>query len=101
MSAPEVGKRRTASDEQASLDARLRRLEGQARGITEMVVAGRDTLETLQQFSALIAATRQAATAFALIRARQTLSQQIDDPEAIAQVLDALEQVIGRASRLP
>jgi len=66
-----------------------------------MVITGRDTFETLQQFSALIAAARHAAAAFALLRASELLAERLDDRRTIEEVLAGLESLLGRASRLP
>lgn len=87
-------------DELAALQARLRRLEGQAHGLAGMVQADRDTLEVLQQFSALIAASREAALAFAAIRLREQLRAHAGEPAA-SEIVAQLEPLLVRAVRLP
>jgi DNA-binding FrmR family transcriptional regulator len=89
-----------SSDEWAALQARLGRLEGQAHGIAGMVRADRDTLEVLQQFSALIAASREAALSFAAIRLREQLHASAGEPAA-SEIVAQLEPLLGRAIRLP
>jgi len=88
------------TDERSALQARLGRLEGQAHGIAGMVSADRDTLEVLQQFSALIAASRQAALSFAAIRLREQLRADAGEPAA-SEIMAQLEPLLGRAVRLP
>lgn len=56
-----------------ALEVRLRRLDGPAGGVTEMVCADRDRHETLRRFSAVIAATRD--TPAELIRALEPLRE--------------------------
>jgi DNA-binding FrmR family transcriptional regulator len=86
--------------EWSALQARLGRLEGQAHGLAGMVRAERDTLEVLQQFSALIAASREAALAFAAIRLREQLQASAGEPAA-SEIIAQLEPLLGRAVRLP
>ncbi|MDQ2941446.1 MAG: metal-sensing transcriptional repressor [Chloroflexota bacterium] len=88
-------------DERAALVARLRRLEGQARGISEMVAKERETLDVLQQFSAMMAAGREAALAFARLRLRDSLAEKLDDEATVDDLLTAIEPLLGRATRLP
>ena len=87
-------------DEVSALQARLGRLEGQAHGLAGMVRANRDTLEVLQQFSALIAASREAALAFAAIRLREQLRANAGEPAA-SEIVAQLEPLLARAVRLP
>jgi DNA-binding FrmR family transcriptional regulator len=89
-----------SSDEWAAFQARLSRLEGQAHGIAGMIRADRDTLEVLQQFSALIAASREAALSFAAIRLRVLLHARAGEPAA-SEIVAQLEPLLGRAIRLP
>jgi DNA-binding FrmR family transcriptional regulator len=88
------------TDEWSALQARLGRLEGQAHGIAGMVRADRDTLEVLQQFSALIAASREAALMFATVRLREQLRASAGDVAA-SEIISHLEPLLGRAVRLP
>ena len=88
------------ADEWSALQARLGRLEGQAHGIAGMVRADRDTLEVLQQFSALIAASREAALSYAAIRLREQLRACAGEPAA-SEIFAQLDPLLGRAVRLP
>ena len=88
------------TDEWSALQARLGRLEGQAHGLAGMVRAERDTLEVLQQFTALIAACREAALDFAAIRLRQQLRERAGEAAA-SEIVEQLEPMLRRAARLP
>lgn len=89
------------TDDVAALITRIRRLEGQAHGIVEMVATERDTLEVLQQFSAMMAAGREAALAFAKLRLRDSLNKNLPDETAVDALLEQIEPVLARAARLP
>ncbi len=84
-----------------ALQSRLRRLEGQAHGIAEMVANERDALEVLQQFSAMIAASREAALMYARIRLRDTVAAKLDDESTVDDLVMQLDRLLRRASRLP
>lgn len=86
---------------QASLLRRLSRLEGQAAGVARMIEADRPALEVLQQFNALLAATREASVQFALLTLQKELDEVVDDAAKIERVLAELRPVLERTSRLP
>ena len=86
---------------QASLLRRLQRLEGQAAGVARMIEADRPALEVLQQFSALLAATREASVEFALLTVQEELGEAVDDAARIDRVLAEVRLVLERTSRLP
>ncbi len=95
---PASGRR---TEDVAALITRIRRLESQAHGIVEMVATERDTLEVLQQFSAMMAAGREAAIAFAKLRLRDSLNKNLHDETAVDVLLEQIEPVLARAARLP
>lgn len=95
---PASGRR---AEELSTLITRIRRLEGQAHGIVDMVASERDTLEVLQQFSAMMAAGREAAVAFAALRLRDAVEEKLADQATAEELLTQLEAVLGRAARLP
>lgn len=99
VSTTERAKSRTA--ELAALQVRLRRLEGQVHGLAEMVADERATLDVLQQFSAMLAAGREAALSYARLRLCDELRVAGADQRAIDDVVARLEPILARASRLP
>ncbi len=79
----------------ADLLARLRRVEGQVRGVQRMIEEGRDCPEVLQQMAAVRSAVHQAS----LIMARAYMASYLATPEASRS--DAiLDQVISTLARL-
>lgn len=85
------------STSKADLIKRLRRVEGQVRGVARMVADDRDCREVLQQLAAIRAAVNQASLLMARAYACQCLAgpQEGDDPAAL---VDDLIQVISRAA---
>ncbi len=76
----------------ARLLRRVRRLEGQARGVARMIEEGRDCSEILQQLAAIRSAAHQATVA--LVRAYATECMVSGgSPQEIA---DALAMVLSR-----
>jgi len=84
-------------DPKADLLKRLRRIEGQVRGVARMVEEDRDCREVLQQLSAIRAAANQVSLLMARTYACQCLTdtQESSDPEAL---VDDLIQVLSRAA---
>ncbi len=76
---------------------RLRRIEGQVRGVARMVEDGRDCREVLQQLTAIRSATNQVSRLLARSYACQCLtdSAESDDPEAL---MDDLLNVLSQAA---
>jgi DNA-binding FrmR family transcriptional regulator len=75
---------------------RLRRIEGQVRGIERMIDEGRDCREVAQQLAAVRAAVQQAA----LDVMRTYASQCLSDPTGEVsreELLDYLVDTLGRA----
>ena len=85
----------------AALQVRLRRMQGQVHGLAEMVAGERATLDVLQQFSAMLAAGREAALSYARLRLCDELRISGADERAIEDVVARLEPIRARASRLP
>jgi len=83
-------------DPKEDLLKRLRRIEGQVRGVARMVEEDRDCREVLQQLSAIRAAANQVSLLMARTYACQCLTdtQEAGDPQAL---VDDLIQVISRA----
>lgn len=81
-----------------SLLVRLRRIEGQVRGIQRMVEEERDCHEILQQVSAVRAAMSNASVELV----RSYANQCLNDPEARIpheEVIENLIAALGRVSR--
>ena len=74
---------------QAELQRRLRRVEGQVRGVQQMLADGRDCREIVTQLSAVTKALEQ--TGFLLVAAGLTWC--VSDPERAASEGYALEDV--------
>lgn len=85
------------ADPKEDLLKRLRRIEGQVRGVARMVEEDRDCRDVLQQLSAIRAAANQVSLLMARTYACQCLtdSQEAGDTEAL---VDDLIQVISRAA---
>lgn len=84
--------RLSASSTKADLLRRVRRIEGQARGIARMIEEDRDCREILQQLAAVRSAAHQATVA--LVRAYAAECMVSDgSPEEIA---DALAVALSR-----
>ena len=84
--------RLSASSTKADLLRRVRRIEGQARGIARMIEEDRDCREILQQLAAVRSAAHQATVA--LVRAYAADCMVSDSsPEEIA---DALAVALSR-----
>lgn len=75
---------------------RLRRIEGQVRGVARMVEEDRDCREIIQQLTAIRSATHQVGLKMARSYACQCLSdsQEGDSPDAL---VDDLIEVLSRA----
>ncbi len=79
------------------LQNRLKRIEGQARGIQRMLDEGRDCKAILQQLSAIRSAAQQASLVLIRSHAAECLrnSPQGESPEA---VVDDLVEILGKIS---
>jgi len=74
---------------------RLKRIEGQARGVARMVEDGRDCREILNQLAAIRAAAHQAS----LILVRNYAHACLRDPDQSPE--EALDDLVGMLSQLP
>jgi len=72
---------------------RLRRIEGQVRGVGRMIEEGRDCQEILQQLAAIRSATHQTSLQLMRSFAFQCVRATEDSPD---QVVDALIQALSR-----
>jgi DNA-binding FrmR family transcriptional regulator len=80
------------SSTKADLLRRVRRIEGQARGIARMIEDDRDCREVLQQLAAVRSAAHQATVA--LVRAYATECMVSDSPPE--EIADALAVALSR-----
>ena len=84
-----------SSELNAELSARMRRIEGQVRGVQRMIEEGRDCPEILQQMTAIRSAVHQASLLLARAYMVKYLQEPAtDDPEA------ALDRVMTTLSKL-
>ena len=77
---------------------RLRRVEGQIRGLQRMVEEDRGCEEILPQLNAVISATRQVGLMVAACTASQRMKQAVQeglDPEAVAAELTRMLTRLG------
>ncbi len=80
----------------ADLINRLKRLEGQVRGVQRMLEDERDCREILQQLSAIRAATHQSSVMLIREYAEACLFKS-DDSTSPQEVLDSLVSVLEKA----
>jgi DNA-binding FrmR family transcriptional regulator len=76
------------------LQKRLRRIEGQVRGVARMVDEDRDCREIVQQLAAIRAATHQVGLLVARSYACQCMSEPADQA-----MLDDLISIMGKATQ--
>lgn len=85
-----------SNEVKADLQVRLRRIEGQVRGVQRMLAEDRDCREILQQLAAVRSAMQNAS----LIFARRYALQCMHDPEVDMtdeQLIDQLVAVLTKA----
>jgi DNA-binding FrmR family transcriptional regulator len=82
----------TDSSAKADLLRRVRRIEGQARGVAKMIEEDRDCREVLQQLAAVRSAAHQATVALVRVYASECVASD-GSPEEIA---DALATALSR-----
>jgi DNA-binding FrmR family transcriptional regulator len=86
-----------SAEDREQIMKRLRRIEGQVRGVQGMLDDGRDCREIVQQLSAVRSAVQQVGLEVMRVYASQCLA----DPEASmddAQVVDYLVSTLGKWS---
>jgi DNA-binding FrmR family transcriptional regulator len=74
---------------------RLRRIEGQARGVEKMLEEGRDCREILQQLAAIKSAVQQASVTVARSYACQCLAE-ANESRSQEQIVDELLTVLSK-----
>jgi len=79
----------------ADLLRRLRRIEGQARGVARMIEEGRDCREVLQQLAAIRAAAHQTSLRLMRSYAVDCLQSPSASPE---ETVEAMIQALSRIS---
>ncbi len=85
-----------ALNEKAELVKRLKRIEGQTRGVQKMVEDGRDCAEILHQLSAINEAVRSVSLMLAEQYANEcmgTTTRRGKSRQAIAAMIDAIARV--------
>jgi DNA-binding FrmR family transcriptional regulator len=88
--------KRGYSDEKDALLKRLRRIEGQTRGIQGMVADDRWCPDILQQIAAVRAALDKVALGLAEGHARHCMTEGADDPQRRQEMTGELMQALGR-----
>ncbi len=84
-----------AEQDKATLLNRLKRAEGQMRGVQRMIEEGRDCESILQQLTAVRSAVHTASLALARAYATQCLVE-ADDTLQPKQVIDSLMTALGK-----
>jgi len=84
-----------AEQDKATLLNRLKRAEGQMRGVQRMIEEGRDCESILQQLTAVRSAVHTASLALARAYATQCLVE-ADDTLPPKQVIDSLMTALGK-----
>lgn len=84
-----------AEQDKATLLNRLKRAEGQMRGVQRMIEEGRDCESILQQLTAVRSAVHTASLALARAYATQCLVE-ADDKLPPNQVIDSLMTALGK-----
>ena len=87
------------SAEKAQVIKRLRRIEGQVRGLQAMVENDRWCPEILQQIAAATAALDKVAIALAAGHVQHCMAAGADDPERRKQMTSELMQAVSRLER--
>ncbi len=79
------------------LTKRLRRIEGQVRGVAKMVDEDRDCREIIQQLAAIRSATNQVSLLVARTYASQCLCEPLEDNDRESVVADLID-VLSKAA---
>lgn len=82
------------SSAKADLLKRVRRIEGQARGVAKMIEEDRDCNDILQQLAAIRSAAHQATVALVRAYANECMTSMSD--ESSAEIADALATALSR-----
>jgi DNA-binding FrmR family transcriptional regulator len=84
-----------SAEERDRLTRRLRRIEGQARGVQRMLEEERDCREIIQQLAAIRSAVQQVGLEVMRVYASQCLA----DPERAASSEDVIDYLVGVLGR--
>jgi DNA-binding FrmR family transcriptional regulator len=95
----EITATRGFSDEKDALLKRLRRIEGQTRGLQAMVADDRWCPDILQQIAAVRAALDKVALGLAEGHVQHCMSAGADDPKRRDEMTTELMQALGRLVR--
>jgi DNA-binding FrmR family transcriptional regulator len=87
----------TSAEVKVDLQHRLRRLEGQARGVQRMLDEGRDCRAILQQLAAIRAAANQASLVLVRSYATQCMQQEAGR-QSPSDLVDELVSVLSKVS---
>jgi DNA-binding FrmR family transcriptional regulator len=87
------------SAEKDQLLKRLRRIEGQTRGLQAMVAEDRWCPDILQQIAAVTAALDKVALGLAEGHVQHCMSEGADDPRRLGEMTDELMRALGRLVR--
>jgi CsoR family transcriptional regulator, copper-sensing transcriptional repressor len=99
MAAIESAQRRGYSENREDLLTRLRRIEGQTRGIQGMVEDDRWCPDILQQIAAVRAALDKVALGLTQGHVEHCMAQGGDDAQRRAEMTEELMQALGRLVR--
>ena len=91
-------RRQVPARDHQQVQGRLRRIEGQARGIQQMVQDDRYCLDVVQQVNALTAAARQVALLVLEDHVRGCVSSAVNEDERDAAIKEMMT-VLGKAMR--
>ncbi len=87
-----------SAEAKQALHKRLRRVEGQARGVQKMLDDDRDCREVLQQLKAMQAAVERATSVFMQSVARDCLlNPSIEDERSREEIVDELLGLMAKA----
>lgn len=75
---------------------RLKRIEGQVRGLLGMVERGSPCLDVLTQVSAVIAAMKKVGAAMLGAYMEECLKKDLSNPEELTNTLKDLREVVSR-----
>jgi DNA-binding FrmR family transcriptional regulator len=99
MATTETAVKRGYSENKDELLTRLRRIEGQTRGIQGMVVDDRWCPDILQQIAAVQAALDKVALGLTQGHVQHCMAEGGDDPKRREQMTNELMQALGRLVR--
>ena len=90
-------KKMTSAPKKEDLKKRLRRIEGQVRGVQKMIDEDRECREILQQLAAVRSAVHQTT----LLLVRSYASECLLQPDASSSPEEMVESLIGVLDKMP